>query len=793
MLNRMIGWLIPLVLMPVMVFSQAQISGQVIDDKGQSIIGVHFKVLPSGRLAVSDENGYFSIDNISSQDKELHISHIGYESQSKEITEDLLRFNKYILNSAQVISDEIVVQGIRAAENTGTTFQNIDKEEIAAKNIGQDLPYLLQMTPSIVVTSDAGHGIGYTGMRIRGSDGTRINATINGIPLNNAESQGSFWINLPDFASSVESLQIQRGVGTSTNGAGAFGASLNISTNTLNREGYIVLNNSLGSFNSIKNTIGLGTGLINEKFSLDARLSRITSDGFIDRATSDLSSLYLSGAWYGNNHILRFNIISGKEKTYQAWNGVPESKLDDDRTFNEFTYEDQTDNYTQSHFQLHYSQQLATNWNWNISLNYTPGKGYYEEDKKGQSFSDYSLTPIVIGDTTISSTDLIRRRWLDNHFYGFTSHTTWSVDPSLEMTAGLGFFQYKGLHFGEILWAEYASTSNIYDRYYENDALKNDGNVYLKTTKTMDKTSLYLDLQLRNIYYSFLGLNRNGEEVEQEADLLFFNPKFGLSHVVSPSLSVYASLSKGSREPNRNDYTESSIDSRPKPEQLYDFEAGVKLANEKLNLETNLYYMYYVDQLVLTGEINDVGSYVRSNVDQSYRAGLEINAQYGILPELYITGNLGLSSNKIKDYTQYVDEYDVDFNLIGQSSENFESTVIGFSPSCVAGLGWVYSPFKNASIGWETKYVSRQYLDNTENESRSIDPFSFSNIRLNYLLTPPRMKEVRFGLDLKNIFGAAYETNGYTYGYYYNGVKEDYNFYYPQAGFHFMFSLNIKI
>lgn len=789
----MIGWLIPLIFLPMMAFSQSQISGQIVDEEGQSIIGVHLKVLPSGRLAISDVNGYFNIENVSKEDNELIISHIGYESQRKTITDDLFQMKKFVLKFASIISDEIVVQGIRAAENTGTTFQNMDKETLETKNNGQDLPYLLQMTPSIVVTSDAGHGIGYTGMRIRGSDGTRINATINGIPLNNAESQGAFWINLPDFASSVESLQIQRGVGTSTNGAGAFGASLNISTNTLNREGYIVLNNGLGSFNSIKNTIGLGTGLINDQFSLDARLSRITSDGFIDRATSDLASLYVSGAWYGNNQILRFNIISGKEKTYQAWNGVPESKLDDDRTFNEFTYDDQTDNYTQSHFQLHYSKQLTSNWNWNISLNYTPGKGYYEEDKKDQKFEDYLLTPISIGDTTISRTDLIRRRWLDNHYYGFTSHSTWSVDPTLEMTAGLGFFQYKGLHFGEILWAEYASTSDIYDRYYENDALKNDGNIYLKTTKTLDKTSLYLDLQLRSIYYSFLGLNRNGEAVEQEADLLFFNPKLGLSHVVKPGLSFYASLSKGSREPNRNDYTESSIDSRPKPEQLYDFEAGVKLANTKFNLETNVYYMYYVDQLVLTGEINDVGSYVRSNVDQSYRAGLEVNGQYALLSTLRLTGNLALSVNKIKDYTQYVDEYDVDFNLVGQSAETFESTVIGFSPACVAGLGWVYSPFKRASIGWETKYVSRQYLDNTENESRSIDPFSFSNIRLNYVVKPKRMKEVSFGLDLKNIFGAAYETNGYTYGYYYDGVKEDYNFYYPQAGFHFMFSLNVKI
>lgn len=774
-------------------FGQNTITGNVVSESGETLIGAHVEVFPGGVVATTDSDGFFEVVGLENNTYRLVATYLGYKPF--EISLDLegdINIQLELRESA-VVTDELVVEGVRATENSATTYTNLGEEDIAKNNTGQDLPFLLQMTPSAVITSDAGHGIGYTGMRIRGSDGTRINATINGIPLNNAESQGAFWVNLPDFLSSVNSLQIQRGVGTSTNGAGAFGASVNLSTNSLKSDPYIELNNGIGSFNSIKNTVSVGSGLINDQFVLDARLSRISSDGYIDRASSDLKSYYLSGGWYKDRQILRFNIISGKEKTYQAWNGVPEDKLDTDRTFNEFTYEDQTDNYTQTHYQVHYSRQLTSRWNWNLSLNYTPGEGYYEEYKEGEAFSGYNLTPISIGDSIIDQTDLIRRRWLDNHFYGFTTHTSWYPTQNLDITAGGGFFQYSGLHFGEIVWAKYAADSEIYDRYYENDALKNDGNIYLKANLEAGEGTFYGDLQLRSVYYSFLGLNRNGESVEQDADLLFFNPKVGYTHTFNPGLSGYISLAKATREPNRDDYTESSPESRPEAEKLYNLETGVRGRSSRYQYNVNFYYMHYIDQLVLTGKINDVGGYVRSNVDDSYRMGIEADGAFALSDRWQIGGNVALSRNKIKNYEEYLDEYDVNFDYLGQERNVYENTDIAFSPSFIGAIQANFKPLEKGNIRLEGKYVSRQYLDNTSSVDKSIDPFWFTNLRLDYTFEPKTFEAIQVALDLNNIFATEYETNGYTYGYIYNGSREDFNFYYPQARFHFMLSLNVKL
>src|SRR5690606_27159040 len=453
---------------PALGLSQTtyEVNGLVVDETGTPLTGAHVLLSPDEVIETTDENGQFTFESLKESTYSIDISYIGFQSISRDIVVDRDIYLKIELIPGQILTDEIVVQGIRANVNTGTTYENLDREEIQRKNTGQDLPFLLDMTPSVVVSSDAGHGIGYTGMRIRGSDATRINATINGIPYNDAESQGTFWVNLPDFASSVESIQIQRGVGISTNGAGAFGASLNINTNTLHSDPYIELNNSYGSFNSWKNTVAMGSGLLNDQFVMDARLSRISSDGYIDRAFSDLKSLYLSGGWYGNRSMLRFNLITGKERTYQAWNGIPEEKLETDRTYNEFTYEDQTDNYTQTHYQLHFSNQISYDLSWSLSANYTRGAGYYEELKDDQSLSDYGMSEIILGDTIVSHTDLIRRRWLDNHFYGLTGHINWVSSPGMEFTLGSAFYRYIGDHFGEVIWAQYASDSFKGDRYY---------------------------------------------------------------------------------------------------------------------------------------------------------------------------------------------------------------------------------------------------------------------------------------------------------------------------------------
>ncbi|MBY5957322.1 TonB-dependent receptor [Membranicola marinus] len=767
------------------------LEGSITDHDGTALYGAHIELSPGQKLTSTDEQGQFRFVNINQGEYQLTVSYIGYETKIETVVIDKNTFVSLELRPGQILTDKIVVEGLRASVNTGTTFENIGKKDIEKENTGQDLPFLMQMTPSVVVTSDAGHGVGYTGMRIRGSDATRINATINGIPYNDAESQGTFWVNLPDFASSVESIQIQRGVGTSTNGAGAFGASLNINTNSLNRDSYVQLNNSLGSFNTMKNTIALGSGLLKDRFVLDARLSRINSDGYIDRATSDLKSLYLSGGWYGNKHILRFNIIAGKEKTYQAWNGIPQDLLSENRTFNEFTYHNQTDNYSQTHYQLHYSNQISSKFNWGLSGNYTRGLGYYEEYKEDQSFEDYGLSELIFNDTVINETDLVRRRWLDNHFYGLTARASWEPREFLNIDFGGGFYQYQGDHYGTLVWSEYASNAFVDDKYYFNDALKNDGNAYLKATWDAKKWTYFLDLQLRSVYYSFLGIDRNGDALEQDASLLFFNPKFGLTYHVSSKSQWYASLAKGSREPNRDDYTEAPEELRPDHEELYDLEAGYRFQNKRHRFTGNLYYMKYNNQLVLNGEINDVGTYVRTNVKDSYRLGIELADQYAVTSQWQVGGNIAWSLNRIPNFNEYIDVYDAMFNYLGQEKMAHENTTIAFSPSVVAAFQTTYSPVEFLSLAWESKYVSRQYLDNTSNKSRSIDPFSFTNVRIEYSDDLFSLENVVLALDLKNIFNSAYETNGYTYGYVLGNERADFNYYYPQAGFHFMISLNI--
>lgn len=786
--------ILSLVMMGPAVVCQStyEVTGTVRDESGTLLIGAHVVLTPGSDMEITDETGRFGFASVEEKTYTLNVSYIGYRSFKREIEVDQDIDLEIELSAGQILTDEIVVQGLRANVNTGTTFGNMNKEEIQRRNTGQDLPFILQMTPSVVVTSDAGHGVGYTGMRIRGSDASRINATINGIPYNDAESQGTFWVNLPDFASSIESIQIQRGVGTSTNGAGAFGASLNINTNALKTEPYIQLNNSFGSFATWKNTVALGSGLIRDHFVLDARLSRISSDGFIDRASSDLKSIYLSGGWYGDRSILRFNLIAGKEETYQAWNGIPEDILESNRTYNEFTYSDQTDNYTQTHYQLHFSNQVASEFNWSVSANYTRGAGYYEEYKEDQDFEEYGLEKIRIRDSVIESTNLVRRRWLDNHFYGLTGHANWNPFESLEFTLGGAFYQYLGDHYGEVIWAQYASDSFIGDRYYFNDALKNDGNAYLKTTWSGDQVAIFLDLQTRLLYYSFLGIDRNGNPLEQDESLTFFNPKIGFTYHLGNDAQLYTSIAKGSREPNRDDYTEAPENLRPEPEDLYDLEAGYRFNSPKHRFSANLYFMKYINQLVLNGEINDVGTYVRTNVKDSYRLGLELSDHYAFTPNWQVGGNIAMSINRIPRYYQYLDVYDGEFNFIGQEEILHENTTIAFSPSVVGQAQITYSPVDPVNLTWVTKYVSRQFLDNTTNIDRSIDPFTFSNFRISFNHSLWNLDEVLIALDLRNVLNASYETNGYTFGYIYEGTRSDFNYYYPQAGFHYMFSLNIN-
>jgi len=663
---------------------------------------------------------------------------------------------------------EVNVKSTIAGEKTPMTFTNISEKEIEKTNLGQDLPYLISLTPSVVSSSDAGAGIGYTYMTIRGTDASRINVTINGIPLNDSESQGVWWVNMPDFTSSVSNIQIQRGVGTSTNGGSAFGATVNLQTDGLKKEKYFTTSNSVGSFNSVKNNVEFGTGLLNGKFTLDGRLSQITSDGFIDRAASDLKSAYFSAGYYGESSTLKAIIFTGKERTYQAWNGVPQSFLDSLPTFNPYNYEDEVDDYRQTHFQLHYNKQLNTNTFLNFATHYTKGAGYYEQYKgdkynsllnngSEEDLADYGLNNAIINGDTITTTNLIRRKWLDNDFYGVTFSANHST-KKMNLILGGAANTYLGNHFGKVIWSELYSDMD--HEYYRNEATKKDLNLYVKVDYDLtNKLNAYLDLQARFVDYTFEGFNSNGEVSDQTVNLKFFNPKYGLFYSLSDNSSFYASYSEGKREPNRNDYVESSPNSRPNPETLYDTEIGYKYHSNNMAFGINLYNMDYKNQLVNTGAINDVGSSVHSNIQDSYRKGIELEAAVKLTSKLSWNGNLTISENKIVEHTEFIDNWDT----WGKDETSYQNTDISFSPNQIAAsqFNYVVSDKLNASI--ITKHVGSQYIDNTQSTERMLDAYTVNNLVFSYKLKLKKVKEARITLLVNNVLDHQYTNRAWIY------------------------------
>jgi iron complex outermembrane receptor protein len=693
--------------------------------------------------------------------------------------------------SDTLMLENIEITSIRAADKAPFTKTNLNKEQIAKVNLGQDLPFVLNQTPSVVVNSDAGNGVGYTGIHIRGTDASRINVTLNGIPYNDAESQGTFFVDLPDVSSSVNSIQIQRGVGTSSNGAGAFGATINLSTNEVNKEKYLELNNSFGSFNTWKNTLKVGTGLLANHFLIDARVSRISSDGYIDRATSRLRSLYVSAAYINDKSSLRFNMVSGKEKTYQAWYGVPENFLDSDRTYNPAgtekpgaPYANETDNYIQTHYQLFYNHKINAALSYNIAAFLSRGKGYYEEYRADQAFSDYNLPDVINGNDTITSTDLIRRLWLDNYFYGSIFSLQYHKNKT-RFTFGGGWTEYDGKHYDIVTWAQQGFPADY--KYFNAPAKKNDLNLYAKVMQSFGSGFTgFLDLQERLINYKIKGFDDNpGLHVQKSYS--FFNPKAGISFNKN-NYQAYASFSVAAKEPNRDDF-EAGVNQIPKPEILYDAELGLEKKHTSFNYGATFYYMYYHNQLVNTGKINDVGAYTRTNAPQSYRAGIELQAAAVVSKWMNVLGNISFSKNKIKDFTEFIDDYDN-----GLQKENvYHNTDISFSPDVVAFAGINLIPVKNGEINFQSKYVGRQFLDNTSHVSRSIDPYFVENIKFSYTLYKKVCKEVNFIFQLNNVFNKMYESNGYTYNYISDGKLSVENYYFPMAGTNFMAAINIKL
>ena len=716
--------------------------------------------------------------------------------------------------------DEVLLKATRAKEKSPFSFSKISKQQLESTNLGQDLPILLDQMPSVVTTSDAGTGVGYTGIRVRGSDATRVNVTINGIPYNDSESQGTFWVNMPDFVSSVEDIQLQRGVGTSTNGSAAFGASLNLKTLKPSTDGYATIANSIGSFGTKKHTLAIGSG-IKKGFYAEGRLSKIDSDGYIDRAFSDLSSFYTEAGFINDKTALKAIVFGGKEKTYQSWNGTPEAiikndkqeiqafidrnYLDDEaaqnllnsgRTYNFYTYQNETDNYEQNHFQLHFSHKLNDNTSFAISGNYTPGKGYYEQYKKKQEVGNYFPTSPDAG----LEGNVVRRKWLDNDFLAVVYSLNFKKN-NFDFSFGGGINEYKGDNFGTIIWNSFPIEIPIDTNYYKSSGNKKEYSTYAKAQYEINKKWIaFADLQYRNVLHKINGLTSDLKNVNIDESYSFFNPKAGLTFILNDKNSFYGSVAIANREPNRDDLTKNPI--QPKPEQLIDFEIGHRFKNEKFNSSLNFYFMSYNNQLVLTGAIDDVGDGIRQNVDKSYRAGIEFSGSYIFSNKLKWDLNATLSQNKIKefDYVVYDTQYDPTTRATVSSNPiltTYKDSDISFSPTITAGSNLAFSPIKKVVVSFLSKYVGEQYLDNTSSANKKMDAYFVNNLNFTFKTNPKWIKEIAFNLLINNIFNQEYVSNGYTYSYYYrpvgsneNIVKE--NFYYPQAGINFLTGITLK-
>jgi iron complex outermembrane receptor protein len=674
--------------------------------------------------------------------------------------------------------EEVLVQAVRVTAQTPVTFSNISKEELAPRNLGQDIPVLLNYLPSVVTSTDAGNGIGYTSIRVRGSDASRVNVTLNGIPYNDAESHGSFWVNMGDFASSVENIQLQRGVGTSTNGAGAFGASLNLLTDAYRKESSGEISNSAGSYGSRKHTVKFSTGLMNDHFELAGRVSNIESDGYIDRASSSLKSYFFQGTYVGNTTLIKAIVFGGSQTTYQAWNGIDAVTLRDNRKFNSsgiYTdansnvryYDNETDNYWQDHYQLHWNERVSDNWSTNLALHYTKGKGYYENYNSGATYADYGLLPVNIGGTEITSGDLITRKWLDNDFFGTTFSTNYKKD-ALNATFGGAWNKYLGGHFGNVIWAQNSGDVRPGDRYYNDDADKTDFNIFAKANYQLtDKFSIYGDLQYRTVHYT-----ADGVLVDPVDDTFnFFNPKAGLTYSVSDKSNIYFSYARANREPRRDDYENGSF----KSEQLNDFELGWRFKQGKSTLNLNGYYMRYKNQLVLTGAINDVGSAIYANSGDSYRLGIEADATLTLTDKIVLRPNIAISTSRNIDF----------FNETEAGPINLGNTAIPFSPNVIAGNQLIVLPFKNFQAALLSKFVGEQYMDNLETGNDKLESYFINDINVTYELKNLFIfKSVVLSGLVNNIFDVKYVSNGYMYG------PDPY--YYPQAGINFLAGATLK-
>ncbi len=736
-------------------------------------------------------------------------------------------------DSLQLIRlQEVEVVSTRATTKTPVAFTDVTREQISQQNFGKDIPFLLSSTPSVLTTTDAGAGVGYTSIRVRGTDASRINITTNGIPMNDAESHAIYWVNTPDFASSLEDIQIQRGAGTSTNGAGAFGATINMRTQGISPRPYAEISGSYGSFNTHKETVKIGSGLIRDKWGFDARLSDIGSDGYRDRASADLKSYFLQGGYYGGNTTVKFITFGGKEETYHAWDGISKEMLKTNRRYNPNGeikrdgevigfYDNQIDYYRQMNYQLLVNHIFSPRWNLNVAFHYTDGYGYYEEYKNDRTLIEYGLIPFELNGNTIEKQNLVRRKLVDSHFGGGVFSFNYTCDR-LNTSVGGGLNFYINDHYGKVLWVEnYLGNLDPGHEYYRNTGKKADGNIYAKANyELLPGLNGYLDLQYRYIRYRIAGNNDKWDwtaspgqlqQLDIDETFHFFNPKAGLVWQFHPRHSAYASFSVAQKEPTRNNYTDGLFTQRPKAEKLFDYELGYTYQGTWITAGANLYYMDYTDQLVLNGQLNEIGEAVAENVKDSYRMGIELSAGFRFTGWLRWDVNATISRSRIKNYTEYLsdvnenwkDLYTADWG-ISQTTRHIGNTPISFSPDFMGN-----STFTFRHKGWEaafqSQYVGKQYLNNSGSEACTLDRYFVNHLSLSYGFRLPGIRSASVGLTIYNLFNARYESNGYASGYaVYEGTDSQkttdsklaytsyYAGYYPNAGTNVLAHLTLR-
>ncbi|MBK7946238.1 MAG: TonB-dependent receptor [Flavobacteriales bacterium] len=777
------------------IAAQSRLSGVIIGEGDGPLLGVNVVVGDRAFGTTTDQNGRFALAGLRAGANRLRFSFVGFQPSDTLIilVEGENTFN-LTMKPDRVMLTAAEVTALRAGDSAPFAKSTLSREELERINTGVDLPFLLEQQPGVVATSDGGIGIGYTYMRIRGTDATRTNITLNGVPFNDPESQGAFLVNLPDLATSAEDIEVQRGVGTSTNGPAAFGASVNIRTTAAKPQPWGLVSMSGGSFNTQRYSVSAGTGLIDGRFSLDARLSSISTDGYVDRASADLKSYFMQAAWLGAKRSLRFIHFRGKEVTYQAWGGVAREVIDTNRTFNPYTYENEVDNYDQAHYQLLFDQKLGKNATFNLTLFRVRGAGYFEQFREGDDLLRYGISPASINGDSIFTTDLIRRRWLDNTLTGANTSAEFKLGAH-RLVVGGSLSDYRGAHFGELIWARYAGSADIRDRYYDNDARKTDANAYAKISYALrSNIDVFGDAQFRAVSHELEMLNEAFEPEQQSIGFGFFNPKAGLVWRMHEGGRAYGSIAVAHREPNREDLQETTPASRPRAERLVDYELGYERRTGRMSTGINLYYMDYADQLVLTGELNDVGAALRTNVKSSYRAGAELTLATRITRRLTWRANAALSQNKVRGFTEFVDDWDNGW----QVATTYTESDLSFSPSLVAGseIGfrfWDHSKHGNADLTFVTKFVGKQYLDLSASADRMLDPFLVNDQRLNATWMAKGTKGIDFNITVRNLFSELYESNGWVYSFVSDGRRQEMVGLYPQAPMNLMAGVSVRL